>query len=202
MIRFALLLVPLLAATVPAAAQTAVGGGPIDDTPIDVEIALEDCLDGAAALRPTSYALGACSHALNQPISDRLRAGLIANRGVIHYKRGDYAEARRDLEYALELAPGLAEASVNLSAVLIRLGEPARAAAEAGRALDLGLGQAWRAHFNRGVALEALGRIEAAREAYLKAAALQPRDPVVAAQPGRLPETQPPPRPEFTRLPD
>jgi len=185
-----------------ALAQSDMGRASAQEPPLEVEIALEDCLDGARAPRATSYALGACDYALSQPASDRLRAGLLANRGVILYKRGDFAGARADLEDALALAPDLAEASLNLSAVLIRLDDPARAAAEAGRALDRGLRDAWRAHFNRAVALETLGRIEAARAAYEEAAALNPDEPLLAAQAERLPPTPPRERAEPPRLPD
>lgn len=174
----------------PALAQTLVGAGEVRTDPVEVEIAFEDCLDGARAERATSYALGACDYALETGQGGaRVRAALLANRAAILFRRGDAAAARVDLEQARALAPDLPEAALNLSAVLIRLEDYAGAAAEAGRALDLGLEQAWWAHFNRGVALERLGRMEAAREAYGEAARLNPDEALFSAQLERLSST-------------
>ena len=99
--------------------------------------------------------------------------------------RGQNGQARSDLEEAVELAPELAEAWLNLSAAQITTGSAQQAIETARQAEELGASPALVA-FNTAIALETLGRFEDAYAAYNQAAQQDPENMTLAAQPGRF----------------
>jgi len=70
-------------------------------------------------------------------VSQPDNAPLLEALGVLDAARGDFAEARDSLEHALALRPSSHVGHYNLAKVYLALGDRARAAAEARRALQL-----------------------------------------------------------------
>ncbi|WP_421857549.1 tetratricopeptide repeat protein [Oceanicaulis sp.] len=145
-----------------------------------------ECEAGAREAGATGRALGACDLLLRDAsVSGETRARVLTNRAVMLLARGQNVQARSDLEEAVELAPDLAEAWLNLSAAQITTGSAQQAIETARQAGELGASPALTA-FNTAIALETLGRFEDAYAAYNQAAQQDPENMTLAAQPGRF----------------
>lgn len=145
-----------------------------------------ECEAGARESGATGRALGACDLLLRDAsVSGETRARVLTNRAVMLLARGQNVQARSDLEEAVELAPELAEAWLNLSAAQITTGSAQQAIETARQAGQLGASPALAA-FNTAIALETLGRFEDAYAAYNQAAQQDPENMTLAAQPGRF----------------
>lgn len=145
-----------------------------------------ECEAGARDAGATGRALGACDLLLQDAtVSGETRARVLTNRAVMLLARGQNVQARSDLEEAVELAPELAEAWLNLSAAQIATGSAQQAIDTARQAGELGASPALAA-FNTAIALETLGRFEDAYAAYNQAAQQDPENMTLAAQPGRF----------------
>ncbi|MGX6648104.1 hypothetical protein ACWCOP_09200 [Maricaulaceae bacterium MS644] len=148
--------------------------------------ALEECESGAQESALTARALGACDLLMRSPDLDAaMRARVLINRGQIAHRRGQAGPARDDLEQAVQLAPDLAPAWLNLSAMRIKAGDAAGAVVAARRAESLGADRA-QSLFNEAIALETLGRYDAAYDAYVAAAGAAPDNATFQAQPARF----------------
>ncbi len=108
------------------------------------------------ALEDAAHALALRPHAEAHLLRARARLAL-AEDGFAAFA------ALADLDRAVELEPGLADAWHERGALLLALDQPAPAAEALDRALSLGLAEPGRAYQQRGRALLALGRREAAR---------------------------------------
>ncbi len=93
--------------------------------------------------------------------------------GVIHYQRGEYQEAVRQIDTALRINPRAAVAHNNLGNALKDFGRAKEALASYERAIALKADYA-DAYYNRGNVLRALGRFEKAVASYDRAVALRP----------------------------
>lgn len=168
-------------ATAPGAlAQTRGGGDPV------LETARAECESAARAGNPDARALGACDLVLRaDPITPADRARALTNRGVIALKRNDVRAALADLEDAVRDDAGLAPAWLSLSAARIRAGAHEQAIEAAREAGERGADPAL-VRFNIAIALERSGRYDAAYDAYVDAARLDPDNRLLAAQPARF----------------
>lgn len=101
--------------------------------------------------------------------------------GVRQFEAGQFAEAAKGFEAALELMPGRVSVLVNLGATQLKLAQPAQALATLDSALaaDPQLPDAW---CHRGVALGELGRDEQALASFDQALALDPGQVVARYQ--------------------
>lgn len=157
-----------------------------------VRSAISECEDGARAGVEMARALGACDFALrDSSLGDEERARLQLNRAALSAARGDGRSAINDLNAAQALLGDLPELHLTLSAARIRIGDFNGAYESAGRALELGLEPSHLGHFNRAIALERLGRYDAAYASYVEAARLAPDNALLAAQPRRFARHQP-----------
>jgi len=133
------------------------------------------CSRAAIDGRDDRSAVEVCSMALeSQPLVRRDRASTLVNRGVIHLRRQDYGDARRDFDAALAIEPALGEAFVNRGAALIAQRQYAEGVVEIDRGLALGPDEPEKAYFNRGLAHEGLDDMKAAWLDYTKALELRP----------------------------
>lgn len=116
-----------------------------------------------------------CTLALEtEALNLRDRAGTLVNRGVFKLRRQEYNAALRDFEAALKRQPEMGEALVNRGAARIGLKAPESALADITRAIELGVSEPAKAHYNRALAYEKLGDLKSAWLDYTRAAELDP----------------------------
>lgn len=153
-----------LAPATASAAVTVFGSGP-------AQLCYEAARDGASSV----FALRECDAALEDgQLSDRDRAATFVNRGVLHLQRREASEALADFDAAIALRPEAGEAHVNRGAALILLNRAADAVAAIDQGLALNTEDPHEAHFNRAVAWEILGDLNAAYRDYRRAQELKP----------------------------
>lgn len=102
------------------------------------------------------------------------RVGTYVNRGIIKLRRKMYRDARADFDTALRFNPELGEAFVNKGGTYLGEKEFVEAIKLINRGLELGTNEPEKAYFNRGIANEKLGRLEAAYLDYRQAYELKP----------------------------
>jgi tetratricopeptide (TPR) repeat protein len=119
--------------------------------------------------------LETCSAALaGGGLNKHDRVGTYVNRGIIKLRRKMYRDARADFDTALRFNPELGEAFVNKGAAYLGEKDYFEAIKLIDRGLDLGTNEPEKAYFNRGIAYEKLGRLEAAYLDYRHAYELKP----------------------------
>lgn len=120
--------------------------------------------------------IGICNNALkNDVLSSVDRASTLINRGILRAHATDLDGALADYDAALAIGENKGEAYVNRSATLIALKRYGEALHDADQAVQLGTKRMEIAYYNRGLANEALGNIQAAYEDYAAALKAQPR---------------------------
>lgn len=125
--------------------------------------------------RLSTAPLEICTLAItNEGLSDTDLAGSYNNRGVLLFAQGDFAAALADFDAALDLTTTLADIHINRGYTLIALQRWAESIESFDRGIELAASQLDRAHFNRGMAHEELGRVREAYYDYLKASELNP----------------------------
>lgn len=133
------------------------------------------CSRAAIEGRDDRASLDACTMALEaQPLVREDRAGTLVNRGVIHLRRKAYADARRDFDAAIGLAPRMGEAFVNRGASYIAEQRFREGVEEIDRGLAFGADEPEKAYFNRALAHEGLDDMKSAWLDYQKALELAP----------------------------
>jgi len=157
---------PLLAAALlcatPALGQISVFGSPYARACF-----LEASADGSNA--------DSCDRALQiERLSVRDRAATLVNRAVVRTNAGRFEAALKDLEHAETLRPELGEIYVSRGNVFFYQNSFEAALAEHDRGIEKGMAKLYAAHYNRGLTLEQLGRIEEAKDAYRESIALSP----------------------------
>ena len=116
-----------------------------------------------------------CTQALEtEALNLRDRAGTLVNRGVFKLRRQEFNSAIRDFDAAIKQDPKLGEALVNRGAAKIGLKAPEAALVDINRALELGVSEPAKAHYNRALAYERIGDLKSAWLDYTKAAELDP----------------------------
>ncbi len=101
-------------------------------------------------------------------------AATYVNRAVVRTNAGNFERALQDLERAESLRPEFGEIYASRGNVLYYMNSFEEALAEHDRGIKAGMKKLYAAHYNRGLALEQLGRIEEAKEAYRQSIALVP----------------------------
>ena len=96
----------------------------------------------------------------------RDHAATYVNRAVVQTNAGNLTAALRDLELAESLRPDLGEIYANRGNVFFYQNSFEEALAEYERGIEKGMQKLYAAHYDRGLALEQLGRIHEAKEAY------------------------------------
>jgi len=96
------------------------------------------------------------------------------NRAVVRTNAGNFAGALKDLERAETLKPELGEIYASRGNVLFYQSSFEEALAEYDRGISVGMKKLHAAHYDRGLALEQLGRIDEAKDAYRESIALAP----------------------------
>ena len=173
--RLAMLLLILVLTPMPGMAETPVkflNGG-----------YSEYCFD--AALRPddpvnmyvTGSRLGVsplevCARAIEE--ADENRASSHNNRGVLLFASGDYQGALDDFDRALDFDGDRGEFHINRGLALAKLSRWEESIAAYDRGIALGSIKLEMAYYNRGIANEELGNINAAYADYREAARLAP----------------------------
>jgi tetratricopeptide (TPR) repeat protein len=125
----------------------------------------------------SARALQLCDIALEQEknLSQHNRAASYINRGILYMRQQSHARAMQDYERGLAIMPDMPEAKINLGAVFYNLGrfEEAVTALNEGVKVENGEARA-AAYYNRGLAHERLGNLDAAYADYNYALAVQP----------------------------
>jgi Tfp pilus assembly protein PilF len=167
-----------LAAPLPAAAQSVavIGGGQA-----------QECYQAVKRGMGSRMVVALCTQALTtEHLSRADRAATHVNRGVIALRARDAEAAMTDFDAALRMSPGLGAAFLNRAAASLLVGRWMIADADATTALNLGVEEAWAAHFNRGVARERLGDVRGAWQDFTRAAELAPAEPAPKAELARF----------------
>lgn len=155
----------MLAAAGAAAASTQIIGGG----------AAKECSDAAEKGRSDDRAILACTTALEvETLSFRDRARTFVNRGVLQMRQRQFGAARSDFDQASKLDPNLGEAYVNRGATFVGEARFLEGVAQIDKGLSMGVKAPEKAFFNRGLAHEALGDLNAAYRDYARAAELKP----------------------------
>ncbi len=102
-------------------------------------------------------------------------AATYVNRAVVRTNAGQYKAALGDLERAEALKPQLGEIYASRGNVFYFQDDFEKALAEYDRGIEAGMKKLHAAHYDRGLALEQLGRIEEAKEAFRHAISLEPQ---------------------------
>lgn len=142
-----------------------------------------DCYEAVKKQRVTpSEALEICDIALSQEqLSNTNRAATLTNRGILHMREQRHERALQDYEAAMKLSPGMPEAKINLGAMFYYVGRYADAVAALNEGVKVEDHEARAAaYYNRAIAYERLGNVDAAYSDYRSALLVQPDfDPAV-----------------------
>lgn len=133
------------------------------------------CGEAAGLGLSDDQSLATCDRALTlERLDRRSRIATLVNRGTIHLRRREGAEALADLDAVIALQPDHAEAHLNRGAALVMMRRPGPAVAAITEALSLGVREPHKAYLNRGAAREELGDLRGALEDYRTALEIQP----------------------------
>jgi len=102
-------------------------------------------------------------------------AATYVNRAVVRTNAGSLEGALKDLDRAESLRPEFGEIYASRGNVFFYQSSYEEALAEHDRGIAAGMKKLYAAHYNRGLTLEQLGRIEEAKEAYRQSIALVPK---------------------------
>lgn len=135
----------------------------------------KECSEAALDGRSDKASVLTCTTALEtENLNFRDRARTFVNRGVLQMRQRDFTRARADFDTASKLDPNLGEAWVNRGAAYVGEKRYREGVDQIDRGLALGVKDPERAWFNRGLANEGLGDLNAAYRDYSRAAALKP----------------------------
>jgi tetratricopeptide (TPR) repeat protein len=132
----------------------------------------------------TARALELCNFALEQEaLSQHNRAATYINRGILYMRQQSHARAMQDYKNGLAIMPDMPEAKINLGAAFYYLGryQEAVTALDEGVKVENGEARA-AAYYNRGLAQERLGNLEAAYADYSLALTIQPNFELASKQ--------------------
>jgi tetratricopeptide (TPR) repeat protein len=145
------------------AAETVIGGG-----------AAQSCYEGAdKGLSPHEY-IPICNMALIDILTPRDRAATLVNRGILKLASKDAKGSYADFNAGLSLRSDMAEGYVDRGASLIMLRRYDEALAEITKGISMNAKRPQLAYYDRGLANEALGNIQAAYEDYKQAQLIDP----------------------------
>jgi tetratricopeptide (TPR) repeat protein len=131
-----------------------------------------ECYQEAKANRANT---GPCDDSLaGDMLVGRNLAATYVNRAVVRTNAGRLAAALKDLERAESIRPQFGEIYASRGNVFYYQSSFEAALAEHDRGIAVGMKKLYAAHYNRGLALEQLGRIDEAKAAYRQSIALVP----------------------------
>ena len=133
-----------------------------------------DCYVHARFGHNLAEGLKTCEIALKDVLAARDRAATYGNRGVILNRQGRIDQAAADFAKAIAMQPDLGDAYINMGAVLISKKSFEEALVQIGKGMGLNPSLPEVGHYNRALALEALGRYREAYYDYKKALELEP----------------------------
>jgi len=117
-----------------------------------------------------------CDRSLQREmLGQRDRAATYVNRAVVRTNAGHLVAALQDLNRAESIRPDLGEIYASRGNVFFYQSSFEESLAETDRGIERGMKKLHAAYYNRGLALERLGRIEDAKEAYRQSIALAPK---------------------------
>jgi len=145
------------------AAVTVIGPGPANL-----------CYEAADSGRTTHEGIMFCNEALAGMLSTSDRAATLINRGVLELNIAKINAAQDDFNAGIALDPNLAEGYVDRGATLIAQKRYVEAIKDINKGLALGAKQPHIAYFDRAIADEGLGNLQAAYDDYRQALALAP----------------------------
>lgn len=119
-------------------------------------------------------ALAACDQALNGNLSAQDRTATLVNRGALEAASNRTMAALADFDAALKRDPRLADVYVDRGAALLRAARYVEARADFDRAIQMSAKSVVAAYFNRGMANEKAGDLNAAYRDYQHTQALAP----------------------------
>ena len=135
----------------------------------------QECSDAAKTGRSDDRAILACTTALEvETLSFRDRARTYVNRGVLQMRQRQFTAARADFDRAASIDPNLGEAYVNRGATYVGEERYREGVEQIDKGLSMGVKDPEKAFFNRGLANEGLGDLNAAFKDYSRAAELKP----------------------------
>ena len=132
------------------------------------------CFEASRSTRADAGAVHLCDIALEGLLKPADRGGALVNRGVIRLRRGEYAAAHSDFDTAIPLIPESGEARFNRGAVFIAEHHYKEAVADLDKAIELGVREAAKAYYYRGIAHDYLDDETAAYQDYKQAEVLAP----------------------------
>lgn len=141
----------------------------------------ESCYEAADARDLTARSLDLCDRALaEEALVARDRVATLVNRGIIHLRRSNLADAEADFNSALSLDPAEAEAWLNKAILYARHRDSRDALPFVAKALENGTRHPEIAYFVRAMAYEDSGNVAAAYSDFQRARSLAPkwREPV------------------------
>lgn len=154
----------LLAAGAAGASTLVIGSG-----------SAQECSDAATKGRDDNRAVLACTTALEvETLNFRDRARTFVNRGVLQMRQRQFTAARADFDEASSIDPNLGEAYVNRGATFVGEERYREGVEQIDKGLALGVKDPEKAFYNRGLANEGLGDLNAAYKDYSRAAQLKP----------------------------
>jgi tetratricopeptide (TPR) repeat protein len=133
------------------------------------------CAKAASLGLADADSLQLCTEAIEQGALSR--HDLIAtyvNRGAVSMNRHDYAGARADFDRAIEMDPNAGEAWMDRGSVAVIEHRYRDGITDISKAIELGVQDPAKAYFNRAVAYEGVGDVEAAYVDYQEAMVLKP----------------------------
>ncbi|HJW39943.1 MAG TPA: tetratricopeptide repeat protein [Rhizomicrobium sp.] len=145
------------------AAVTVIGAGPA-----------QLCYQGADSHQDPAEFMISCNLALAGSLSDADRAATYVNRGVLKLDLRMFNAAADDFNAGLKINASVGEGYVDLGATEIVNKRYAEAIAHINKGLSLGTKQPEDAYYDRAMADEALGNLQAAYDDYRQALALAP----------------------------
>jgi tetratricopeptide (TPR) repeat protein len=153
-----------LIATNAQAAVTVIGGG-----------TAEACYQAAehGAKDPAS-SIKLCDTALAEVMLPRDRAATLINRGILRLALNDASGSLADFNRGLSINDSMGEGYVNRGASLILMHRYQEALADISKGMAMGSRKLEVAYYDRGMANEALGNIQAAYEDYKQATVIDP----------------------------
>ncbi len=139
-------------------------------------------------------ALEICTAALEQEdLSVPNRAATHINRGILYMRQQSHGRAAQDFDAALKLSPNMPEAKINLGAMFYYVGDYAKSVEALNEGVRVEDAEARAAaYYNRALAQERLGNIEAAYADYREALVIQPGFEPAAKQLRRFRLVSPP----------
>jgi tetratricopeptide (TPR) repeat protein len=145
------------------AAVTVIGSG-------TAQICYQAAENGASPADYITY----CTQALADSLTPADRAATYVNRGVLRLAMNDYEAAAADFHAGLAINGNMGEGYVDLGAAMIAQKHYAEAIHNIDKGLTLGTKKPYLAYYDRAVADEATGNLQAAYDDYHHALAINP----------------------------